>query len=483
VNILLVASEVTPFAKSGGLADVAGALPRALRRLGHDVRIVLPCYRSVHQRFSLEETGISIKATVDGRSRRAEVRQTTLDDVPVYLLDQPRYFDRDGLYGSAAGDYPDNAERFGFFCRAVLELPRRLDWRPDVLHCNDWQSGLVPVLLQTASPQDPFYAATGSLLTIHNLGYQGVFPVSILESLGLDPHLLNPAALEYWGQLSFLKGGVVFADRVNTVSETYCLETLTKEYGFGFEGILRARGPAYSGILNGLDEQQWNPATDTALAQAYSAADLTGKTACKRALQEELGLTVDPDQPLLAMVTRLDTQKGLDLVEQAWEGLLERKVQLVLLGTGEEKHMRFFAGVQGHHPEQVSINLEFDDALSRRIYAGSDLFLMPSRYEPCGLGQLIALRYGCIPVVRRTGGLADTVTDPAEDAATANGFTFGEPSPLSLLVAVDRTLDLYRQPQRWLAMVRRGMRQDFSWDRSAQRYLELYRQAQEARHG
>jgi starch synthase len=481
VNILLISSEVAPFAKSGGLADVAGALPRALRRLGHDVRIVLPCYRTVHQRFSLEETDISIKATVDGRSRRAEVRQTTLDDVPVYLIDQPRYFDRDGLYGTADGDFPDNAERFGFFCRAAVELPRRLDWRPDVLHCNDWQSGLVPVLLRTDHPQDRFYAATGSLLTIHNLGYQGVFPASTLERLGLDPHLLHPAALEYWGQLSFLKGGVVFADRVNTVSETYCRETLTPAYGFGFDGILRARGAAYSGILNGLDQRQWNPATDAALAHPYSDDDLAGKTACKRALQEELGLTVDPDQPLLAMVTRLDTQKGLDLVEAAWERLLARKLQLVLLGTGEEKHRRFFAEMQERQPEQVAIHLSFDDALSRRIYAGSDLFLMPSHYEPCGLGQLIALRYGCIPVVRRTGGLADTVTDPAEDAAAANGFTFGEPSPLSLLVSVDRALDLYRQPQRWLAMVRRGMRQDFSWNRSAQHYLELYRQAKEAR--
>jgi len=481
VNILLVSSEVAPFAKSGGLADVAGALPRALRRLGHDVRIVLPCYRTVRQRFPLTETGIVIEAVVDGRIRRAEVRQTTLDDVPVYLIDQPRYFDRDGLYGTAAGDYPDNAERFGFFCGAVLELPRLLHWRPDVLHCNDWQSGLVPVLLRTAHRKDPLFAATGSLLTIHNLGYQGVFPAKVLGTLGLDPHLLTPTALEYWGQLSFLKGGVVFADRVNTVSETYCRETLTPAYGFGFDGILRARGGAFSGILNGLDERQWNPATDAALAHTYSSDNLTGKAACKRALQEELGLTVDPDLPLLAMVTRLDTQKGLDLVEAAWERLLARKLQLVLLGTGEEKHMRFFADIQGCQPEQVAIRLTFDDALSRRIYAGSDLFLMPSHYEPCGLGQLIALRYGCIPVVRRTGGLADTVTDPAEDAATANGFTFGEPSPLSLLVAVDRALGLYLQPQRWLAMVRRGMRQDFSWNRSAQRYLELYRQAKEAR--
>ena len=481
MNILIVSSEVTPFAKSGGLADVAGALPRALRRLGHDVRIVLPCYRTTRKNFPLEETDIHIEAIIDGRPKRAKIRQTSLEDVPVYLIDQPGYFDRDGLYGTTTGDYPDNAERFGFFCRAVLELPRQLHWRPDVLHCNDWQSGLVPALLRTSYRKDPIFAATGSLLTIHNLGYQGVFSAGNLGRLGLDPRLFTPDALEYWGNLSFLKGGVVFADRVNTVSETYCRETLTRACGFGFDGILRACGDAYSGILNGLDEQQWNPATDAALAQTYNSDNLTGKAVCKQELQEELGLLVDPELPLVAMVTRLDTQKGLDLLEAAWERLLARNLQLVLLGTGEEKHMRFFAEMQNRQPEQVAIRLVFDDALSRRIYAGSDLFLMPSHYEPCGLGQLIALRYGCVPVVRRTGGLADTVTDPAEDAAAANGYTFGEPSPLSLLVAVDRALDLYRQPQRWQAMVLRGMRQDFSWNRSAQRYLELYRQAKEAR--
>ena len=250
---------------------------------------------------------------------------------------------------------------------------------------------------------------------------------------------------------------------------------------FGFDGILRSRGAAYSGILNGLDEGQWNPAADRALPQPYGSDQLAAKAVCKRALQEELGLGVDAETPVVAMVTRLDTQKGLDLVEAAWERLLARDLQLVLLGTGEEKHMRFFAEMQDRQPQQVAIRLVFDDPLSRRIYAGSDLFLMPSHYEPCGLGQLIALRYGSIPVVRRTGGLADTVTDPAEDAAAANGFTFGESSPLSLLVAVDRALELYRQPPRWQAMVRRGMRQDFSWNRSAQRYLELYRQAKEAR--
>jgi len=483
VNILLISPEVAPFAKSGGLADVAGALPQALNRLGHDVRIVLPGYRGIAGRFPLEETGVVVEATVGGRLQRAAVRRTLLGEVPVYCLDHPGYFDRDGLYGTPDGDYPDNAERFGFFCRAALELPRSLGWRPDVLHCNDWQSGLVPALLRTAYRDDPFYAATGSLLTIHNLGYQGLFSYDALAPLGLDPGLFSVEALEYWGRFSLLKGGVVFADRVNTVSETYCLETLTPEYGFGFDGILRARGAAYSGILNGLDGRQWNPAADAALPTLYGAADLAGKKDCKRALQRELGLAEEPDVPLVAMVTRLDTQKGLDMVEGAWEGILERGLQFVLLGTGEEKHMRFFAGLQGHLPRQISINLAFDDAFSRRIYAGSDLFLMPSRYEPCGLGQLIALRYGSIPVVRRTGGLADTIVDPAIAPDASNGFTFGEPTPLSLLVALDRTLELYRQPQRWQAMVRRGMEQDFSWNRSAQHYLVLYRQTREARDG
>jgi starch synthase len=357
-----------------------------------------------------------------------------------------------------------------------------LGFRPDILHCNDWQTGLVPVLRRAELARDPFLAGCGTLFSIHNLGYQGLFPPSALATLGLGPDLFTMNGLEYWGSLSLLKGGIVFADRVSTVSPTYCRETLGPELGLGFDGILRGRGSDYSGILNGLDPKQWNPATDHALPHRYDDGDLRGKAVCKRALQKELGLAPAPATPLVALVTRLDTQKGLELVEQAWAELLGRDLQLVLLGTGEERHTAFFAAVQNAHPGQVAIRLEFDDALSRRIYAGADLFLMPSRYEPCGLGQLIALRYGTVPVVRRTGGLADTITDPQDDAAAANGFSFEESAPEALLSALDRALALYRHRSKWRELVRRGMAQDFSWGRSAQRYLGLYHRIAEARH-
>lgn len=484
LKILLVSSEIAPFAKSGGLADVAGSLPQALRRHGHDVRVIMPYYKGVAEQDAVSERGVaSLEVDIGDTPQPGLMHRGELDGVPVYFVENRDYFDRDGLYGDGDGDYADNAERFGFFCRSVLEALPLLDFRPDVLHLNDWQTGLIPVLLRTELRDDPFYAAIGTLMTIHNLGYQGLFPYRALADQGLDPALASVEAMEYYGNISFLKGGLFFCDRINTVSETYCREIQTPAMGIGFDGILRRRRDALCGILNGLDLKQWNPAEDSALAAPYSAADLSGKGANKRALQKELGLTVDPAVPIVAMVTRLDTQKGLDLVEEAWEGLQQRKIQFVLLGTGERQHMERFARLRGRHPDRVSINLSFDEAFSRRIYAGSDLFLMPSRYEPCGLGQLIALRYGALPVVRRTGGLADTVTDPEADPKRGNGFVFDEPSSEALLGAVDRALDLYPDRRAWLRLVRQAMTRDFSWDRSAERYLEIYRMITEKRRG
>jgi starch synthase len=339
----------------------------------------------------------------------------------------------------------------------------------------------VPVLLRSERAGEAFYADTGTLLTIHNLGYQGIFPMAAAQALGLDPGLLTMDGLEYYGQMSFLKGGAVFADAVNTVSATYCLEIQTPEMGLGFEGILRARNKTLFGVLNGIDDRCWDPQHDPVLAASYSVADPDGKAVNKRLLQKELGLAADPEAPLLAMVTRLATQKGLDLVTQAWSELLARKLQIVLLGTGDQHYMDHFAALRDACPERVSINLSFDDALARHIYAGSDLFLMPSHYEPCGLGQLIALRYGSVPVVRKTGGLADTVFDPAEEPRRANGFCFRERTAAALLAALDRALALYRDAAAWRRLVRVGMGQDFSWRRSAGRYVELYALAREAR--
>jgi starch synthase len=480
MKILLVASEVAPFAKTGGLADVAGSLPLALRRLGHDVRIFMPWYQAVRkQGVVAEQLPVRIKVSVDGVLRSAGLRQGHLGDIPVYFLDYPKYFQRAGLYGTAAGDYPDNHLRFGFFCRALLEALPAIDFRPDVLHLNDWQTGLVPVLLRSERQADPFFASMATTFTIHNLGYQGLCSVGAMAQLGLDPGLFTMEGLEYYGKLSFLKGGIFFSDLITTVSPTYCQEIQTEEFGHGFEGILRKRRPDLHGILNGIDPGLWDPAADKALAAPYDADNPAGKAENKSALQKELGLTVDSRLPLMAMVGRLATQKGLDVLEEAWSSLVERPLQFVLLGSGEDRHVTFFRKVRNRHPERISINLTFDDGLARRIYAGSDLFLMPSHYEPCGLGQLIALRYGSLPLVRSTGGLADTVRDVGADPLHGNGFVFDDASAKSLLQALDRALDFYQTRHAWMEVVRRGMSQNLSWEESARRYLEIYRQAAE----
>jgi starch synthase len=481
MKILIVASEVTPFAKTGGLADVVGSLPRALRQMGHDVRVILPCYQAVEEHgFSLRKGRKSVEVTIDGVVRKGLLRQTTIDGVTVYFIENREFFQRSGLYGDATGDFPDNALRFGFFCRAVLEFLRRLDFRPDVLHLNDWQSSLIPVLLRTELKDAPFFAGMGTVLTIHNIAYQGLFPPQTLAALHLDPALYHLEKMEYFEQVSFLKGGIVYADRLNTVSENHCREIQTPELGFGLDGLLRKRSAHLSGILNGIDHKAWDPELDSALAVNYSSNDLRGKASDKKALQKELGLETS-NKPIVAMVTRLDNQKGLDLVEEAWEGLLQRDLQFVLLGTGDPKISAFFAAQQERRPGQIAISLKFSEPLARRIYAGSDLFLMPSRYEPCGLGQMIALRYGSLPLVRSTGGLADTVIDAETNSADANGFSFIDYSAPALLATLDRALVLYQDRRAWLKLVRRAMASDFSWARSAEHYLDLYRQATEAK--
>jgi len=475
MKILLVASEVTPLAKTGGLADVAGSLPRALRRLGHDVRILMPAYGTIQSRESLKATGVALEVPVGGRRLGGALLETRLDEVPVYLVEHHEFFGREQLYGTPDGDYADNPERFGYFCRAALDALPRLGFRPEVIHLHDWQTALIPVLLRGELAAEPFFAGTGTLLTIHNLGYQGIFDAGTLDRLGLNPR----PELEFWGKISLLKGGVVCADRVNTVSPTYAREICTPELGVGFDGLLRSRGEAFSGILNGIDNTQWDPAGDSALPAGYRAADLRGKPQCKTRLQQELGLQRDPSAPIVAMVTRLDVQKGFDLIEAAWPTLLQRPLQFVLLGSGERELMSRFASRAGVDPRRVVVRLGFDDGLARRIYAGSDLFLMPSRYEPCGLGQLIALRYGCIPLVRNTGGLADTITDNDRAPRRGNGFTFDAYLDEALLASLDRALLEFRDRPRWRGLVRRAMQQDFSWNRSAQAYLDLYRNCQE----
>jgi starch synthase len=476
MKLLMVASEAAPFAKTGGLADVVGSLPPALCALGHDVRLVMPWYRRVRSItgiLPLSQHKLSIP--MGERVYQVGYRTGELQGVQVYFLDYSEYYDREGLYGEQGQDYADNAARFGLLSRAAIDLARHLDFAPDVIHAHDWQTGLIPIYLQQQLLRDSFFAETGSLFSIHNLGYQGVFPMEIGRSLDLDESVLTPDGIEYHGQLSLLKAGIRFASQVNTVSPTYCREIQTPEQGMGLDGLLRSRAEHLHGLLNGLDGKFWSPAHDQALPQTYNPQELSGKAICKQSLQKELELDISPDTAIAAMVTRLDSQKGIELVLDSWDKIMSRDLQLVILGTGNAEFEQRLAEAAEFYPGQARVLLRFDDALSRRIYAGSDLFLMPSRYEPCGLGQLIALRYGCVPLVHATGGLADTINDPGVAPATANGFVFNEYQHASLLQGLDRALKAYREPPLWQKIRLQGMTQDMSWHQAAGQYLDLYR--------
>ncbi len=477
MKILFVASEAAPFAKTGGLADVVGSLPRALRELGHDVRVIIPCHQSVMRRSEAPvKLDKSIEVPLQGTTFRGSLKEAVYDGVPYWFVDTPELFDRPELYGTAYGDYADNALRFGFFSRAVLELIKVADFKPDLIHLHDWQTGLVSPLLKSFYQDDDFYAGIKTVLTIHNLGYQGMFSPQSLRELDLPQELNSPEALEYYGRMSFLKGGINLSDLVTTVSPTYCNEIQEPEQGHGFDGLLRSRRDVLHGIINGLDLRLWNPATDIHLQSRYSAEKLRGKSLCKKALQQELGLEIDSSKALVVVVSRLDPQKGINLIEAMWPQLLERNLQFVLLGSGSEEQMSFWQEQQGKHLGQVSINLTFNEGLSHRLYAAADLLLVPSRYEPCGLTQMIALKYGALPVVRRTGGLADSVTDVDASPKHGYGFVFDHVDAGQLLATIDRGLSLYGQRRRWLQVVKRGMAVDFSWGNSASQYVKLYRQ-------
>ena len=478
LKVVFVASEATPFAKTGGLADVVGSLPRALRELGHDVHVVIPCYRTAKRGQSqLLKSNKSIEIRMNGTAFRGSLKHTVFDGVPYWLIDTPEFFDREDLYGNADGDYRDNGLRFGFFARAVLEMVKVLDFRPDLIHLHDWQTALIPALLKTCYANQEFYAQTRTLLTIHNLAYQGMFAPALLDDLELPHELDSPEALEYYGRLSILKGGINFSDLINTVSPTYCHEIQGPELGHGFDGLLRSRRAVLHGIINGLDQRVWSPQTDRHLAANYSATKLRGKAVCKKALQKELGLDPSANTPLIAVISRLDQQKGIALIEDIWPQLLTRDVQFVLLGSGSREQMQFWQEQQGQRRGQVSINLTFNEALSHRLYAAADLLLVPSLYEPCGLTQMIALTYGVLPIVRRTGGLADSVVDIDENPQKGYGLVFDRFESRELLWTIDRGLVLYSQRRRWLNIVKRGMQQDFSWTHSAGLYQELYRTA------
>jgi starch synthase len=485
LRVCVCTSEAVPFAKTGGLADVAGALPRALADAGCDVRVVLPAYQSINrERFGFRPIG---EAAVPLGNARVPVQffESRLpgSGVPVHLVASDRYFDRPGLYGEGGRDYPDNLERFTTFCRGTLALVRHVGWSPEVLHCQDWQTALLPVWLRV-EPRDSALANTGTLFTVHNLAYQGLFPPEQLPVTGLTADVFTPAGIEFYGKINLLKGGLVFADLLSTVSEQYAREIQTEEFGCGLEGVLRNRAGSLIGILNGVDYAAWDPATDRLIPATYTPQDLTGKAVCKEQLQRALGLAPEPRAPLIGMITRLADQKGLDLVSAIIETLMDMGAQFALLGTGDPAYHTRFQEIGERYRGRAAVTLGFDDTLAHRIEAGADIFLMPSRYEPSGLNQLYSLRYGTVPVVRKTGGLADTIIDATPDArarGTANGFVFEGYSADALLGAVTRALVTFRKPEVWRRLQAVGMRQDFSWGGSADRYVAAYRRIVAAR--
>jgi starch synthase len=484
MRILLAASEVAPFAKTGGLADVAGALPKALTKLGHDVRVVLPKYRGVDAtKFRLRQVLTDLPVPVAGRSEPAIIWEGAIGSAPVYFVQSDRYFDREALYQTKEGDYPDNAERFAFFSRAVLELPRALQFAPDVYHCNDWQAGLVPTYLRTTRRGASSVQGAGVLFTVHNLGYQGLFPPEALATANLGQELFTPFGIEFYGKVNFLKAGLVYSDLVNTVSRKYSEEIQTEEFGCGLEGVLRARARDLYGILNGIDYDEWHPTRDLHTVAKFSREDLAGKRACKADLQRAFGLPERPEVPVLAVISRLTPQKGMDLVAEALDPILALDAQLVLLGTGDAELHEAFEAAKRRHPSRVGLKLGFDVALSHKIEAGGDMFLMPSRYEPCGLNQMYSLAYGTVPVVRATGGLDDTIQafDPTTGQGT--GFKFDEAAAEVLVMTLRGAIALFRQPEHWHRLMLNGMACDFSWDRSAREYQALFQQIVERRGG
>ncbi|MBN1794575.1 MAG: glycogen synthase GlgA [Candidatus Omnitrophica bacterium] len=454
MKVVFVASELVPFAKTGGLADVAGALPLALEKIGVDVVAYLPKYKCVT---------VDRDETVLGKT------------VSVRFIKHKKYFYRDGLYGTERGDHKDNLQRFTYFCQEVLKDLKARNERVDIIHCHDWQAALIPVYLKTLYRNDPFFKDVKTVFTVHNLGYQGIFPKKLFNQTHLPKALFSIDGLEFYNNINLLKGGLLFSDILTTVSPTYSEEIKMREFGYGLDGVLRVRSDSLFGILNGIDQVSWNPETDETIAAPFNPGDIGKKLINKRDLQRECGLDEKDSAPLIGVISRLADQKGIDLVANALTALMEELgIQFVLLGTGEEKYHKLFQDLAERYRGTGSFNIRFDNALAKKIYAGSDFFLMPSKYEPCGLGQMISLRYGTIPIVRKTGGLADTVTEYNPETGSGNGFVFEAYDPRALVSAVRRALSVFQMPAKMDELRRIAMNEDFSWGRSAGEYKKIY---------
>ncbi len=480
----MITPEATPFAKTGGLGEVLAALPEDLADLGVEVDVLLPKYRGINpDAYQIENTGQVITLTLNAKAVTAGIWQLRKKKGLRYLfLECDQYYDRENLYGTPEGDYDDNAERFVFLTRAAIEMGLEAGIRYDVYQSHDWQASLAPVYLRTLYAGERLLESSASIITIHNLGYQGIFWHLDMPLVGVGWEFFTPKYMEFHGKLNFLKSGIVFAEEVNTVSPGYCREILTPAFGFGLEGVLQEKGSHLSGIINGVDYKVWNPGADPMIAARYSVTDLSGKKACKADLQELAQLPLKPDVPLIGMVSRLSSQKGIDIFEGALANLLEKDLQFVLLGTGDARYHTKFEKIAKEAPNKTGIFLTYDDELAHKIFAGADMLLVPSRYEPCGLNQLYALKYGAVPIVRSTGGLADTVDeyDPELDAGT--GFKFEKQDSAALEETIILATNLFvNKPEQWKRLMIRGMSQDFSWKRSAKEYIRLYEKAIDGR--
>ncbi|HYA90461.1 MAG TPA: glycogen synthase GlgA [Thermodesulfobacteriota bacterium] len=482
LQVLFATPEAVPFAKTGGLADVAGALPKSLRELGCEIKLIMPYYRMVkdsglpHQSLAEE-----IEIPLGYEKLKADIYQGRLNqDIPVYFIGREEFFDRPHLYGTAKGDYFDNAERFIFFSKAVLLFCQLMGFSPDIIHHHEWQTGLIPAYLKSVYRNDPLLSRTAAVFTIHNIAYQGLFKKEKFWVTDLPAEMYNPEGIEFWERINFMKAGIVYADAINTVSKKYSEEIQTVEYGYGLEGILRKRRSRLYGILNGVDYKEWDPADDPHLIARYDLNDLHGKKECKKDLLKEFHLpSTLGNAPLLGMISRLADQKGFDLLMEILEELFTLDIGFILLGTGDQKYHDLFTQIAHKYHQKAGIRIAYDDKLAHKIEAGADFFLMPSRYEPCGLNQIYSLKYGTIPIVRATGGLDDTITPYDPVSKKGNGFKFVRYEAKEFLNTIRGAIRIYSQPEHWKQLLRNAMTADFSWKRSAEAYLQLYRKALE----
>lgn len=482
MKVAYLSPEVAPFAKTGGLADIAGALPKSLQKLGVETIVLMPLYGIIKENnYPLTKTEIQFQVRIGEKLKSGGVYKGFLPDsqVRVYFLENEQYYGRKGLYNypGTTKDFEDNSERFIFFAQGALEVIEKLNIFPDVIHCNDWQTGLVPVYLKTKYAGKDCFNNTKAIITIHNLAYQGHFWHLDMNLTGLDWSLFNWKQLEFYGKLSFLKGGIVFGDLITTVSKTYAEEIQTSEYGVGLEGVLKERSAYLHGIINGIDYTIWNPETDKCIIANYGLKNLSGKQLCKKALQRKYKLP-ERDVPIIGMITRLADQKGLDLVVDKFHDLMKADLQFVLLGTGDQRYCELFQNYAKTYPAKVGVKLTFDERSAHEIEAGLDIFLMPSRFEPCGLNQLYSLKYGTVPIVRSTGGLADTIMDVQSaplSSGKVNGFSFKEYNSDLLLATIMRAMDFFKNKAQWVNLMKNGMSQDWSWERSAREYAALYK--------